>query len=88
MFFCDLRYFSFSGREQLYTSLGTQRCQGYLKLLARCLPALDTILPGNLLFAIKIDPLNLESPYQEHSSGSREFPNQNLRQIGTGVHQL
>ena len=38
------------------------------------------------MFAIKVDPLNLES--QNRAKNIPEFPNQNLRQIGLGVPEL
>ena len=42
--------------------------------------------PGNIIFPFKVNPLNLDSINQEHSRGSSEFPNPNLRLIGRGVH--
>ena len=46
-----------------YTSLGTQRCPGYSKLLPP-FTRTWTILSGNKIFAIKVDLLNLESQNQ------------------------
>ena len=50
-----------------------------------------TILPGNKIFAIKVDPLNLESQKQAKNipvSLPSSQINQNLRQIGPGVPDL
>ena len=46
------------------------------------LPAFERFYRETEFSLIKVDPLNLESQNQEHSRGSSEFPNQNLRQIG------
>ena len=37
---------------------------------------------------MKVIRLRTFEPKQEHSRGSVEFPNQNLRQIGQGVPEL
>ena len=43
-----------------YTNLGTRRCPGYLTH-SRRLPRIWSILPGNNIFALKVDPLSFES---------------------------
>ena len=45
-----------------------------------------TILPGNKIFPIRVDPLKLES--QNQAKNIPEFPKQNLRPIGPGVPEL
>ena len=49
-----------------------------------------TIFPGNKIFVIKVDPLNLESQNQAKNIpiAAPEFPNQTLRQIGPEVSEL
>ena len=68
------------------TSLGTQRCTGLVT------PAVHppTIFTGKLTFRCKSQPtqLGISKPSKEHSSGSPEVLNQNLRQIGPGVPEL
>ena len=71
------------------TSLGTQRCPGYWKLLRR-LPALELILPGNYIFAIEVDLLNIEFQNQTKNISVvlPSSPIKNLRQIGPEVPEL
>ena len=52
----------------------------------RRLPALDLIMIV-AIFPFKSRPTQLRISNQ-HSRGSPEFPNKNLRQIGLGVHEL
>jgi len=49
-----------------------------------------TIFPGNKIFVIKVDPLNLEFQNQAKNIpiAAPGFHNQTLRQIGPGVPEL
>ena len=85
-------HYTLTDKQSIYkayikTSLGTQRCPGYLKLLPPFTSNWSLIMNPNVS-SIKVDLFNLFwKPCQEHSRGFPKFTNQ-MRQIGHRVHEL